>query len=332
MTVQTESLLAVTDLRVEVGQDAARTEIVHDISLSVPRGGALAIVGESGSGKTLTALSMIGLLPPGVHASQGLVDFDGRDLLQLGDVDWQGVRGRDIAMIFQDPTSALNPCLTVGYQIAEMFRRHQGMARGQAYTQAVDLMTQVGIPDAARRVTAYPHQFSGGMRQRIMIAMALALGPRLLIADEPTTALDVTVQAQILRLLKQRRADDELALILITHDLGVVARVAESVAVMYAGRIVEHGPVPEVYSRPAHPYTRGLIGTVPTRTGGRSQLASIEGQPPDPASPPDGCAFHPRCPLAQPICRTERPPLRPLTDGRSSACHFAEDVLGGADD
>jgi oligopeptide/dipeptide ABC transporter ATP-binding protein len=256
--------------------------------------------------------------------------LDGQDLARLSPGDWQRVRGERMAMIFQDPLSSLNPSLKVGYQIAEMFRRHRREGGRAAMSKAIELMARVGIPEARRRVDDYPHQFSGGMRQRIMIAMALALDPGVIIADEPTTALDVTVQAQVLRLLRDMQRERGMALVLISHDLGVVARVADRVAVMYAGRIAERGTVPDVYGRPAHPYTLGLMGSVPSVGREDEPLRPIPGSPPDPAAPPGGCAFHPRCPLATDRCRTEIPVPVPLGGGRESACHYAREVLDGA--
>ena len=255
--------------------------------------------------------------------------IEGRDVTGLSDREWQRLRGERIAMIFQDPLSALNPSLTVGYQIAEMFRRHRGLGRAESRRRATELMVQVGIPDAARRLDDHPHRFSGGMRQRVMIAIALSLDPRLLIADEPTTALDVTVQAQILRLLRRRQQADRLRMILISHVLGVVARAADRVAVMYAGRIAEVGTVAEVYQRPAHPYTLGLMRAVPALRDGGGPLVAIDGQPPDPTAPLAGCSFHPRCPFARDKCREVEPEPREVAPGRVGACHFAEEVIAG---
>lgn len=321
------ALLRVSDLRISIGKEPGSTEVVRGLSVTVSAGEILAIVGESGSGKSLTALSLMGLLPPNVGVRGGEAIFAGRDLLSLTDAQWQSVRGSEIGMIFQDPSSALNPCLTVGYQVAEMFRRHEKLRRSKARQRAIEVMSQVGIPDARNRFDHYPHQFSGGMRQRLMIAIALAISPRLLIADEPTTALDVTVQSQILRLLRSRRAGGELAQILISHDLSVVASTADTVAVMYAGRIVEYGPVARVYEHPSHPYTKALMGAVPARVSGDQRLDAIGGQPPDASNVPSGCAFHPRCPMAQDVCRVTRPELRQIAGGQWSACHFAERLL-----
>jgi oligopeptide transport system ATP-binding protein len=319
------ALLEVSDLTVAFGPVAA----VRGVSLTVEKGQTLAIVGESGSGKSLTSLAIMGLLPPQAMAIEGEVTFDGVDLFDLSPDELRKLRGEELAMIFQDPLSALNPSLTVGYQIAEVFRRRRGMSRAEANKRAATAMAEVGIPDAARRAGSYPHEFSGGMRQRVMIAMALALAPRLLIADEPTTALDVTVQAQILRLLRERQRDG-LAMIIISHDLGVVARTAQSVVVMYAGQAVESGAITEVYPAPAHPYTLGLMAASPSARDGGREVRPIDGNPPDLTALPGGCAFHPRCPFARERCRTETPEPHVFPSGRASACHFAEEVLADA--
>jgi len=319
------TLLDITDLSVAFGDVRA----VRGVSLTVEKGQTLAVVGESGSGKSLTSLAIMGLLPPQAMAIEGSVLWDGVDLFDLDPDELRRLRGEELAMIFQDPLSALNPSLTVGYQIAEMFRRRRGMSRAAAGERTVAAMTEVGIPDAATRARAYPHEFSGGMRQRVMIAMALALEPRLLIADEPTTALDVTVQAQILRLLRERQRQG-LAMIIISHDLGVVARTAQSVVVMYAGQTVESGTIAEVYTAPAHPYTLGLMAASPSARDGAREIRPIDGNPPDLTALPAGCAFHPRCPFARDRCRTEAPPPRSLPSGRTSACHYAEEVLNRA--
>ncbi|WP_199432727.1 ABC transporter ATP-binding protein [Qaidamihabitans albus] len=316
------ALLEVSGLAVAFGGVRA----VRGVSFSVDEGQTLAIVGESGSGKSLSSLAVLGLLPAQARVAAGSVRWDGQDLLALEADELRRLRGEELAMIFQDPLSALNPALTVGYQVGEMYRRRRGFGREQAKRQAIEAMTEVGIPDAARRADAYPHEFSGGMRQRVMIAIALALRPRLLIADEPTTALDVTVQAQILRLLRRLQRDG-LAMIIISHDLGVVARTAQSVVVMYAGQAVESGTVADVYPAPAHPYTLGLMAASPSARDGGRQVRPIDGYPPDLSSLPGGCTFHPRCPFARERCRTEEPTLRQVAPGRASACHYAEEVL-----
>ncbi|TKG65789.1 ABC transporter ATP-binding protein [Prauserella endophytica] len=316
------ALLEVTDLVVAFGDVRA----VRGVSFSLSEGETLAIVGESGSGKSLSSLAVLGLLPAQARVESGEIRWAGEDVSAMSERELRALRGEQLSMIFQDPLSALNPSLTVGYQIAEMFRRRRGLRRDEARRRAVEAMTEVGIPDAARRVGAYPHEFSGGMRQRVMIAMALALEPRLLIADEPTTALDVTVQAQILRLLRHRQREG-LAMVIISHDLGVVARTARSVVVMYAGQAVESGTVADVYIAPAHPYTLGLLDASPSARDSNREIRPIDGYPPDITALPTGCAFHPRCPFARERCRTEEPDLREFAPGRSSACHYAEEVL-----
>jgi oligopeptide transport system ATP-binding protein len=315
-------LLRVRDLVTTFRTDRGKVVAVDGVSFDVAAGETVAIVGESGSGKSVTALSILRLIPdPPGRIEQGEVLFDGRDLLGLDDASIRAVRGDSIAMIFQEPMSSLNPALTVGMQVGEPINLHRKLPWTAALERARDLLTRVAIPDAASRLGAYPHQFSGGMRQRVMIAMALACSPKLIIADEPTTALDVTVQAQILALLKRLTREANSALILITHDLGVVARYANRVVVMYGGRIVETAPALELYSRPRHPYTRGLMASIPRLDGetGR-RLVPIEGQPPDLANLPPGCAFAPRCGHATERCRLERPPLEPVGERHLKAC------------
>ncbi|MGY0058729.1 ABC transporter ATP-binding protein [Streptomyces sp. LZ34] len=334
-------LLDVRDLRVEFRTRDGVTEAVSGVTLGVDAGRTLAVLGESGSGKSVTAQAIMGILDsPPAQVTDGRILFQGRDLLETVEEERRRVRGARMAMIFQDALSALNPVVPVGAQLAEMYEVHQGLPRRAARARAVELMDRVRIPAAKERVGDYPHQFSGGMRQRIMIAMALALEPDLIIADEPTTALDVTVQAQVMDLLAELRREYNMGLILITHDLGVVADVADTIAVMYAGRIVETAPVRDLYRRPAHPYTRGLLDSVPRldcggARGGR-ELYAIKGLPPGPADLPPGCPFTPRCPRAQDVCRTERPPLYEVTyggtaAGRASACHFWKDELDARD-
>ncbi|QKV92754.1 ABC transporter ATP-binding protein [Streptomyces sp. NA02950] len=331
-------LLDVRDLRVEIRTRDGVAEAVAGVSYGVDAGRTLAVLGESGSGKSVTAQAVMGILDtPPAFVTGGQVFFRGRDLLTMGPRERRSVRGAAMAMIFQDALSALNPVLTVGAQLAEMYEVHRGMSRKDARARAVELMDRVRIPAATARVNDYPHQFSGGMRQRIMIAMAIALEPELIIADEPTTALDVTVQAQVMDLLDELRREYAMGLILITHDLGVVADVADSIAVMYAGRIVETAPVRELYRRPAHPYTRGLLDSIPRVDHKGKELYAIKGLPPSLLTVPTGCPFHPRCPRAQELCRTERPPLYEVPDaldatdavapGRASACHFWKDEL-----
>jgi oligopeptide transport system ATP-binding protein len=323
-------LLVVDDLHVEFRTREGIARAVNGVSYSVDRGRTLAVLGESGSGKSVTAQAIMGILdtPPG-FVTGGRVLFDGVDLLALPEDERRRYRGRRIAMIFQDALSALNPVHSVGRQIGEMFTTHEGMSKKQARAKAIELMDRVRIPAAAQRVDDYPHQFSGGMRQRIMIAMALALDPDVLIADEPTTALDVTVQAQVMDLLAELQQQNGMAMILITHDLGVVADVADEIAVMYAGRIVEHAAVAAAYASPAHPYTRGLIDSIPRVDQHGEELYAIKGLPPSLLDLPSGCSFRPRCSRAQEVCAQERPLLREVGPGRESACHFAEEVRDG---
>ncbi|MBC3842679.1 ABC transporter ATP-binding protein [Streptacidiphilus sp. 4-A2] len=330
-------LLQVRDLHVEFRTREGVAKAVNGVNYSVSAGETLAILGESGSGKSVSSQAVMGILdsPPG-FITGGEILFKGRDLLTVGREDRRKIRGAQMAMVFQDALSALNPVLTVGYQLGEMFRTHKGTSRKDAKTKAVELMERVGIPGARERVNQYPHQFSGGMRQRVMIAMALALEPDLIIADEPTTALDVTVQAQVMELLADLQREYNMGLILITHDLGVVADVADKIAVMYAGRIVETAPVHELYARPAHPYTKGLLESIPRLDQKGRDLFAIKGLPPNLVRIPAGCAFNPRCPMAQEICRAEVPPLFAVTEadgaelaGRGSACHFWKETLHG---
>ena len=323
-------LLAVDDLTVEFATPNGSFKAVDGVSFSMERGETLAVLGESGSGKSMTALAIMGIVPsPGGRITGGSVRLDGQELVGAPQATLRSVRGERVSMIFQDPLSSLNPVFTVGDQIAEMFRRHRHASRREAKLKAIELMKRVGIPDAANRATSYPHQFSGGMRQRVMIAMALALDPEILIADEPTTALDVTVQAQIIRLLKQLQDDLGMGLVLITHDLGVVASSADRVLVMYGGRVVESGPMRELYARSSHPYTLGLLESVPRLEQKAGRLTVIEGQPPSPLNLPSGCAFHTRCPFAEAVCRENVPSLRDVTLTQRSACHFAEQVAAG---
>ncbi|HEY9353799.1 MAG TPA: ABC transporter ATP-binding protein [Nocardioides sp.] len=330
-------LLEVRDLHVEFHTRDGVAKAVNGVNYSVDAGETLAVLGESGSGKSVTAQAIMGILdmPPG-KIPQGEILFRGEDMLKMSYEERRKIRGQKIAMIFQDALSSLNPVLTVGYQLGEMFRVHHGLSKKEAKAKAIELMDKVKIPAAAARVNDYPHQFSGGMRQRIMIAMALALEPDLIIADEPTTALDVTVQAQVMDLLAELQREYNMGLILITHDLGVVADVADKIAVMYAGRIVEQAPVHELYKRPAHPYTRGLLDSIPRLDQKGQELYAIKGLPPNLLRVPTGCAFNPRCPKADDICRTEIPALTPVTEqggaelpGRKSACHFWKETIHG---
>ena len=322
----TEPLLAVRDLKTYFYTADGVTRAVDGISFTVGAGETLGIVGESGCGKSVTALSILQLLPPKIgRIAGGEVLFQGRDLTKLSEAEMRDIRGNDIAMIFQEPMTSLNPVFTVGHQIAEAVRIHQGFDRRAAEQRAVDMLTLVRIPDPARRAQDYPHQFSGGMRQRAMIAMALACDPKLLIADEPTTALDVTIQAQILKLITDLQQRTGAAVILITHDLGVVAETCERVVVAYAGRKVEEADVEDLFARPLHPYTQGLMASLPRmrKTGRRGRLAEIPGVVPSLREPMPGCAFAPRCALATNQCRAEQPQLRAFGDTHLVACHEA---------
>ncbi len=328
-----ENLLEVDDLGVEFRTRDGVVEAVNGVSYTLGEGETLAILGESGSGKSVSAQAIMGILDiPPAHITRGEVRYRGQDLLTMPEDERRKIRGASISMIFQDALSALNPVYPVGWQIAEMFRTHRGSSRQEARDCAVELMDRVHIPSARARVDDYPHQFSGGMRQRVMIAMALALTPDILIADEPTTALDVTVQAQIMGLLAELQQDTGMGLILITHDLGVVAQVADRVSVMYAGRIVETADIDDLYRRPAHPYTEGLIASIPRLEQKGTQLNPIGGVPPNLMAIPSGCSFHPRCPHVRDRCRTDDPPLYQVaaddvTGDRTSACHYYQEVL-----
>ncbi len=321
-------LLEVRDLAVEFRTPRGVVQAVNGISYTLDPGETLAILGESGSGKSVSAQAVMGLIdtPPG-YITRGELLYRGQDLLKLPEKQRQSIRGQKIAMIFQDALTALNPVFSVGWQIAEMYRVHRGTSRKEAREAAVELMERVRIPSAKDRVGDYPHQFSGGMRQRVMIAMALALDPDVLIADEPTTALDVTVQAQVMDLLSDLQDETGMGLILITHDLGVVADVADNIAVMYAGKIVETGPVRPVYRNPAHPYTEGLMASIPRLDQKGDRLSPIEGAPPSLINIPSGCAFHPRCPYRRENCVTDVPPLYEVDSTRRSACHYYREVL-----
>jgi oligopeptide transport system ATP-binding protein len=324
-------LLEVEDLHVEFRTRDGVARAVNGVSYTLAEGETLAVLGESGSGKSVTAQAIMGILdtPPG-YVTRGAVRFRGEDLLGMPEEQRRRMRGRNIAMVFQDALSALNPVFSVGNQIGEMFRVHHGTSKAEAKRKAVELMERVRIPAARERVHDYPHQFSGGMRQRIMIAMAISLDPDVLIADEPTTALDVTVQAQIMELLAELQRERNMGLILITHDLGVVADVADHIAVMYAGRIVESAPVRDIYARPAHPYTKGLLESIPRVDMKGRELAAIKGLPPNLMRIPPGCAFNPRCPYVRQVCRDVVPPLYDVAPGRGSACHFWQEVLDDA--
>ena len=316
-----DPLLAISDLSVTFATDRGHVQALDGVSLSLNAGETLAVVGESGSGKSVTALSILGLLGDSGRVSEGSIEFGGEDLTKVSDQRLREIRGNQIAFIFQEPMSSLNPVLTIGTQVAEPIWLHHKKSWSEAFEQAGELLQRVAIPDAVKRLEDYPHQFSGGMRQRVMIAMALACQPKLIIADEPTTALDVTVQAQILSLLKNLTKEANSSLILITHDLGVVARYADNVAVMYGGRVVETASARELYKNPQHPYTEGLMASIPKLDGDPgSRLYTIEGQPPDLSNLPSGCSFHPRCPYAQDKCTMTKPTLSEVAPNHLRAC------------
>jgi oligopeptide transport system ATP-binding protein len=324
-----EEILDVKHLSTHFFTRAGIIKAADDVSFSIKRGSTLALVGESGSGKSVTSLSIMRLVPPPGKIVAGEIIFDGFDLLKLDDEQIRRIRGREMAMIFQDPMTSLNPVYTVGDQIAEAIQLHKRLSRKRAWSNAVEMMKRVKISDAERRAKDYPHQLSGGMRQRVMIAMALSCGPKLLIADEPTTALDVTIQAEILELLKKLRADLELSVLLITHDLGVVAQTADRVAVMYAGQIVEEASVREIFSNPRHPYTEGLLRSVPRLTEegiARRRLETIEGTVPNLLRLPEGCRFAPRCEYVIDQCALEEIPLLPVSGEHRARCIRFEDV------
>jgi oligopeptide/dipeptide ABC transporter ATP-binding protein len=335
-----DSLLEIRDLQTHFFTDDGVVRAVDGVSLAIEPGRTLAVVGESGSGKSVTALSLLRLVasPPG-RIVGGSIRFRGRDLLSLSEPEMRGIRGREISMIFQEPMTSLNPVHTCGAQIMEVLELHLKLDRAAARRQAIELLKRVGIPSPEQRVDEYPHQMSGGMRQRVMIAMALACRPALLIADEPTTALDVTIQAQILELLRALQRELEMSVLLITHDLGVVAETADQVAVMYAGQVVESCGVREAFRATRHPYTAGLLASLPRLADAAAPAADaprrlrvIPGQVPDPTRFPGGCRFHPRCPLAVERCRSEMPALRDVGGGHLARCHRAEEIASGAVD
>lgn len=320
-----EPLLTVENLQTWLQTADGCFPAVDGVSLQVSAGETLAVVGESGCGKSLTALSIMGLLPRQPKCTvRGVISFGGRDLLSCTEQELQRLRGQELAMVFQEPMTSLNPVLTVGEQLMEGLLRHLRLTRAEARRQAIAELGLVGIPAAEQRLNVYPHQLSGGMRQRVMIAIALGCRPRLLIADEPTTALDVTTQAQILQLLQSLQQQLRTAIMLITHDLGVVAGMADRVLVMYLGRVVEEGPVAVILHRPRHPYTTGLLRSLPNLKQRVARLQQIAGNVPSPLQRPSGCAFHPRCPHAVDRCRETAPPLLPLADGHRAACWFPQ--------
>jgi oligopeptide transport system ATP-binding protein len=320
--------LEVDGLRVEFGRLPVAVQAVQRVSFSVMAGETVAVVGESGSGKSVTGLAIMGLVDPPGRVTEGDVRLAGKAITGIPESEYRRLRGRQLAMVFQDPLSALNPVRRVGDQIAEAARVH-GASRAQGRARALEMLERVGVTPAARRARSYPHELSGGMRQRVLLAMALVNRPQVLIADEPTTALDVTTQAQILELIAELQAEMGLALVIVSHDLGVVAGIADRVLVMYAGRIVEEGPAERVFAAAGHPYTRGLLASVPRADSARPVLATIPGNPPDPTALPSGCPFHTRCVVAEEVCSQRRPPLRALGEGHRAACLFADEVSIG---
>jgi len=318
------ALLEVDNLHTYFNTEGGEFRAVDGVSFALESGRTLGIVGESGCGKSVTSLTLMGLLPArGARVAEGRVQFDGEDMLHLSRARMSDLRGNRLAMIFQEPMTSLNPSYTIGDQIMEGLIRHKGMNAAAARQAAIDMLRKVKIPAPEQRVDDYPHQLSGGMRQRAMIAMALACGPALLIADEPTTALDVTVQAQILDLLRELQRDLGTAILLISHDMGVIAEMADQVAVMYAGRIVERAPVAELFEMPQHPYTIGLLGSIPRLDHAKDKLAAIEGSVPDPLDPPPGCRFAPRCPFGDAECQKAQPELRSIASDHLVACYKA---------
>src|SRR5262245_36858096 len=322
-------LLEVEDLSVAFATPRGTVPVLDGVSLSVREGEVVGLVGESGSGKSVTALSILGLLGEQGRVVGGQIRLDGRDLVPLPEREWLRVRGRQIAMVFQEPMTSLNPLLPVGFQVAEVLEEHLGLGHRDALGRAGELFRDVGIPDAGRRVRDYPHQLSGGMRQRVMIAMAMACRPRLLIGDEPTTALDVTIQAQILALLRDLGRAAGTAVLLISHDLGVMAAMARRIVVMYAGQVVEEASARDLFCTPQHPYTRLLLAVVPGIREKRARLSAIAGSIPPPSALPAGCRFHPRCPDAIPLCREAAPSLDPHGPGRRVRCWRAGEVNDG---
>ncbi len=316
-------LLEVKNLETHFPTRAGIVRAVNGVSFYLDTGELLGVVGESGCGKSITALSIMRLIAPPGKIVGGEITFDGRNLLKLSDAEMRQLRGDDIAMIFQDPMTSLNPLMKIGAQIAEPLRLHLNMSKSDAWATAERLMQDVRIPAPGRRLRQYPHEMSGGMRQRIVGAIGISCEPRLLIADEPTTSLDLTIQAQYLNLLRDLQREHGLALIFITHNLGIVAKMCDQLAVMYAGRVVEQGPVSRIFNTPAHPYTRALLGSIPRMTDNREHLTAIEGQPPDLAALPPGCAFAPRCPMAFARCRLEAPPEVAVDEGRTARCWLA---------
>jgi len=327
MLPNNDNLLSVHDLRTYFQTEDGVVKAVDGVSFELKRGETLGIVGESGSGKSVTNLSIIRLIPePQGKIVSGKISLNGEDLLALTKKQLRRIRGRRIAMIFQDPMTSLNPFMRISKQLMELTQLHLGHSRSQAYQHAIEMLELVGIPDARERVDSYPHEFSGGMRQRVMIAMALSCQPELLIADEPTTALDVTIQAQILELIRKLKNETGTSVILITHDLGVVAGMTDHIIVMYAGKVFEQATTAELFACPGNPYTKGLLRSVPDPTANREQLYQIPGLPPDLANLPPGCPFAPRCERAEDVCGREFPPFVEVSPGHHSLCHFADEV------
>ncbi|MDX5357480.1 MAG: ABC transporter ATP-binding protein [Rhodobacterales bacterium] len=318
----TAPLLSVRDLRTWFHTFAGTVKAVNGVSFDLAPGEVMGLVGESGGGKSVVGFSILGLIDPPGRIEGGQILFNGEDLASASEDRLRRIRGREIGMVFQDPMTSLNPVQTVGAQMDEVLRLHTDLDAAARKARCIEMLESVGISQAADRLRAYPHQFSGGMRQRVVIAIAMLARPRLLIADEPTTALDVTIQAQILRLMRRRIAEDGASMILVTHDLAVVAEMVDRVTVLYCGKVVESGPVRQVIDTPAHPYTRGLIDSIPNPAHRLPRLKQIPGTVPDVRALPPGCAFRARCPRAQAICATDAPPLRPLRGGQSAACHF----------
>ena len=323
-------LLSVRNLRVEIPHRRGTVNALHDVSFDVAKGEILGVVGESGAGKSLTGQAIIGLLEPPLRIAGGQILFDGRDLCTFDAGQMRRIRGKDISAIFQDPLTSLNPLYTIGEMLVETLATHVPLSAEQAKARALAMLSEVGIPSPEERFHHYPHQFSGGMRQRVVIALALCTNPRLVIADEPTTALDVSVQAQIITLLKRLSRDHGTTVILITHDMGVIAETAHRVCVMYAGRVVEIGPVRDLVAAPRHPYAQGLLQSIPRMGLDVERLPQIEGSMPRPGGIPAGCAFHPRCPHRFAPCDRDMPQPRPVAPGHSAACHlFGEPPAGG---
>ena len=321
MTPASDTVLSVRDLSIGFDSDAGFTTVVQDVSFDVDFGKTLALVGESGCGKSLTALALLNLLPPFGKISKGSIRLGARELIGLDEKALQSIRGNRISMIFQEPMSALNPVFPIGVQVGESLRLHRGFNKEEAAEHSIELLASAGIPDAASRAKSYPHELSGGMRQRVLIATALACEPDVLIADEPTTALDVTIQAQILDLMHELQERLHTAIVFISHDLGVVSRMADDIAVMYSGRIVEYAPARTVLGAPRHPYARALLETTPRMDANVHHLPAIPGRVPSPAERPEGCHFNPRCVMATPTCSAKRPPLIEIADGHRVACH-----------